>query len=371
MGTRSADDPALGELMKRVILQITILTAFAAFPGGTASAGWGDYKHDYLEPEEREDRFQLYGHFTGVWDVEENAKGDSSGTEWRNSFGDRSRGALWIAGSSSPGIGYLAEGLFNLSDESFSALQVRGDYSLFPRALTLRFGRFYFPFGIEMRSAPARVNRFVSRPKSRTRISIGAGIYGDILKENINYFLAVADHYAGALADSLEGESVYEDDGEADDGKAWGGRLAFSPRLGLELGFSYAWERHGADPRREATVIGGDFSLSDGPLHLQAEGSRLRRDGLEGEAISTLFYGRLAYRLIEDSERFEAIDIHAGAEVEDPGGDSAHGRLTAYSGGFAIAPGRGLSLRTEYLARREQRAERRNDSFLTEILLFW
>ncbi len=356
--------------MNRSALQMTAL--FLCFSAASISAEWGDFKHDYLLPEEREGRFHIFGHFSGSWDVEERDDGDSTGIEWRNSFGDRSHGALWLAGSPSTRISYFAEGIYELDEGAFRANQVRSDFRVFPRALSFRFGRFYFPFGIEMRGASSRVNRFSSRPTNRTRTATGIGVYGDLLLENLNYFLAVANRYPGAIADSLNGLDLSSEGGDENAHKAWGGRLALSPRQGVELGFSYAWEKHGEGHSREATLIGGDFSFDDGPLHVQVEGSRLRRDGSEGEIVSTLFHGRLGFRIIEDSDHFEGIDLLAGADLDDPGGKGIDDRLTSYVGGLAVAPGMGLKFRLEYQARREPgRAERRNDRWFTEILLAW
>lgn len=335
-------------------------------------AEWGDFKHDYLRPEEREGRLGIFGHFNGAWDVEERDRSDSTGVEWRNSFGDRSRGVVWLAGSPSPGLNYFAEGIYDFGEETFRAGQVRGDLSVLARSLSLRFGRFYFPFGVEMRGAPARVNRFISRPVNYTRTSVGIGIYGDLFKENINYFLAVGNRYPGAIADSLNGRENSGEGRDEDNNKAWGGRIALSPRMGTELGFSFAWEKQDAGEPREATLLGGDFSFDEGPLHVETAASRLRRDGPAGEIVSTLFYGRIGYAIVEDSEHFEGIDLLVGAELEDPGMKGIDDRLTTYTGGLAVAPRRGLKFRSEYRARREQgEAERRNDSWLNEILLFW
>ena len=358
------------------LLIVLVLAACAGVPAVARAATmvtWGDYRHDYLLPEERRDRVRFFGYLTGNWVFEElPSKEDPGSTSWENSLGEGSVASLWLAGSPSRRVEYFAEGLYFYAGEEFEAGQVRGDVGVYPRALSLRFGRFWFPFGIEMRGAPSNVNRFVTRPPNLSQIVTGIGVYGDVLDESINYFLAVSNDYPVWGEGGYPDTSREEPEETEESSKAIGGRVALSPQIGIELGFSYARQEVDKRTGSTGTVLGGDFSIDGGPLHLQAEGSRMKRTQPGAPASeSSLFYARFAYRLIEDSEKFESVEVLLGAELVDPDREVNSDRETTFLGGFAVAPTEGFRARAEYQFRKEQTNERDNDLFVLDFLLFW
>ncbi len=362
--------------MMRSCLFGTVITLTLLLPAHARPAGFGDYKHDFLLAEETSDRVRFFGAITGSFDVESlaDAAGDSAATSWKNSFGNRSTGTVWVAGSPSPRVQYFVEGIYHLQSGEFESGQIRGDYSIVDRALAFRFGQFHFPFGIEMRGAPTRINRFLSRPGSKSEIVSAIGIYGDLFDQNLNYFAAAANESPGSPTEAASVEkraNLNETGVDSNNSKAVGGRIGYSPRAGLEIGGSLAWDRFDDSGDQVSILLGGDFSLNDGPLHLQAEGTRRRVDVVTGEQFSTSFYGRIAYKIVEDSEHFDYIDILAGVELIDPDSDSPNDRVTTFSGGLAISPANGVVLRGEYQARREQTNDIDDDRVLLEGLLFW
>ncbi len=354
-------------------MPLVALALLVALP--CAAGQFGDFRHDYLRPDQRDERIEFYGSLSLDYQMAEEEEAGSR--EWKHRFGDRSRATLWIAGVPfAPGtaFSYFAEGSFDGGEEKLVAGQIRGDIALHS-SLRIRAGHFWFPSGIEMRAAPDRVNRFLSRPPAWTRLGNGAAVMGDLFDERIQYFFAFQDDFAGALADSLDG-IVDSLQGEATE-PAVGGRVAFSPRAGLEVGGSVAWEERDGG-RESARILGADFSIHDGPLHVQAEAMRLVRvrysplaEPLAPEVTATIFYGRIAYRIIEDTARFDHVEVMLGASVTDPDADQSDDRTTTFSGALAVAPWYGVSFRVEYQAVREQTNEVGNDRVLAGLLLFW
>lgn len=352
-----------------------MLSAILLAPVPCEAGQYGDYRHDYLRPDQRDERFEYYGSLSLDYLTAEEEADDAS--SWKHHLGDRSRATLWIAGAPfAPrgALSYFAEGTFDAGEEKFVAGQIRGDLELHS-SFRIRGGHFWFPSGIEMRSAPDRVNRFLSRPPAWSSLGNGAGLLGDLFDERFQYFVAFQDDFAAAFADSLDGivDSLQMEATEP----AVGGRVAFSPRPGLELGGSMAWEERDGG-RGSARVLGADFSIDDGPLHVQAEATRLVRDHysplaepLQPDVTATVFYGRIAYRVIEDTPHFDHVEAMFGASVSDPNADQSDDRTTTFSGALAVAPYYGVSFRIEYQAVREQTNEVGNDLFLAGLLLFW
>ncbi|NNE09445.1 MAG: hypothetical protein HKN20_12865 [Gemmatimonadetes bacterium] len=344
-------------------------------PPPSAAGQFGDFRHDYLRPDQRDGRLEYHGSLALDYQAAEEEKADSR--EWKHRFGDRSRATLWVAGAPfapSKALVYFAEGSFDGGEEKLDAGQIRGDF-VPGSSLGFRAGRFWFPSGIEMRSAPDRANRFLSRPPAWSRLGNGAAVLGDLFDERFQYFFAFQDDFAGAIADSLDG-IVDSLRGEASE-PAFGGRVGFSPRAGLEVGGSIAWEERDGG-RGSARILGADFSIDDGPLHVQAEATRLVRDRfspldepLAPDVTATIFYGRIAYRIIEDTARFDHVEAMFGASVTDPDADQSDDRTTTFSGALAVAPWYGVSVRVEYQAVREQTNEVGNDRLLAGLLLFW
>ncbi|MFH1279655.1 MAG: hypothetical protein ABIK65_14905 [Candidatus Eisenbacteria bacterium] len=330
-------------------------------PGlAAASPSWGDYRHEYLLPEQRDSLFRLYG-FAGVSFAAEEAFPGDGGSGWSSGVPDRSASGLWVAGSAGERIGYFAEGAYYYEANRLEAGPARIDIRLHGEGLHLRGGRFHFPFGLEPRSAPPRINHFIERPRIRSAPKAGVGAYGEIFEGVLNWYGGVTEGFPAEWADSVTGRRP-----GARDGEAWGGRLGLSPGPGLELGFSYAEEEGGGF----GTILrGADFSVRNGPLLLQAEWARLRRwDGGAGEKADVA-YGRLGHRIVEYSERFEAIEVLLGVDYLDPDREVSGDRIVEYLGGISVAPRSSVIFKGIYRVRYVEGA--RSNRALVEFLIFW
>lgn len=334
-----------------------------AFLPATAGAShpWGDYRHDDLLPEEKESLLRIGGFFGMIYAAEEALQG-SGETGWSGRIPDRAASGLWIAGSTGERIEYFAEGAYHYETERLESGPARVDLRLVGDMGFLRGGRFHFPFGLEPRGSSPRVNHFIERPRIRSSPKGGAAVYGELFKGVLNWHGAVTEGFPAALADSITGPSP-----DSREGTARGGRFGLSPSPGLEIGFSYAEEGGG----EVGTILrGGDFSVRNGPLLLQAEWARLRRwDGSGGERTADAAYGRLGHRIIEFSERFEAVEILLGVEYLDPDREVSGDRTLEYAGGISLTPRSWLVIKGIYQVRDAEGA--RSDRGLAEFLLFW
>jgi hypothetical protein len=320
-----------------------------------ASGVWS-YRHEVLLPEEQNARLRIYG-FAGASGVLEK-KPEGEGSGWRASLTERAASGVWATGTLVDRFTYFAEGLAFYDPGKLALGQARADLHILPRALSLRAGRFLFPFGIEARGAPHRVNRFVLRPLLRSGPNQGVALFGDLGGGAVNVAGGISEGFPAALADTLLGAV------DGTNREAVGGRVGLSPMPGVEIGGSYAEE----DGDARAQLLGIDFSVSGGPLFLATEWGRLRRDGEEETAID-LAYGRLAYRIVEYSDHFDAIEILGGADLVDPRENPSGERRIDYLGGILVSPRSWIVLKAEY--RSVDREGDRSGRILAEALLVW
>ncbi|MFH1679388.1 MAG: hypothetical protein ABIH26_01945 [Candidatus Eisenbacteria bacterium] len=323
----------------------------------------GDFRHDYLLPDERESFFHLYGFAGGSWVFGESD--GPEGSDWKADITERAASGVWAAGALFGRLGYFAEGTYVYDAKELALGQARADLRLIGRALSVRGGRFLFPFGIEARSAPHRVNPFILRPLLRSAPAQGAAVLGELGGGVLNCAAAVSGGFPASLADTLFGAASGRNE------QAAGGRVGLSPKPGIEIGGSFVEE----GGRARARLLGVDFSVEGGPLYLAAEWGRLRREG-EGEGegeggdrSADLAYARFAYRVIEYSDHFDAVEVLAGAELIDPDKERSGDRRVDYTGGILVSPRSWVVLKAEY--RTIDREGDRTGRVLAEALLIW
>jgi hypothetical protein len=328
----------------------------ASCPAGAAPSRIGDFRHDYLYPEERRSPVNLFGFFGASWAAAENGGGSEG---WTTGLTERAASGIWLAGSTPGRISYFAEAGFAYDAGEVYLGQARADLRVIRRYLSVRAGRFLFPFGVEARGAPHRVSRFILRPLPRSGPQQGVGVLGEVLGGRVNYSGSLANAFPSALADTLFGPSA----GGA--GEALGGRIGVSPGPGLEIGASYA-EQGGAS---SASIRGLDFSARQGPILLTAEWARLRRSGGSPGRSADLAYGRLSHRIVEFGEHLDAVEILLGAEYIDPDKSVSGDRELEYLGGVSVSPRAWATVKAEYHAR-DREGDRRS-RIVAEGLLLW
>ncbi len=343
---------------------IRLLSVLLLLPAALSAWQWGDYHHDYLLPEEREGPFQFYGFAGFGWEWAEEEK-DGGGVEWDGETWRGSSAGVWLTGSLAGRLRYFAEGFFLLENEKGELGPAYADGEIGNRALSLRGGRFHLPVGLEGRSAPLPVNPFVIRSWVRVPTATGIACYGDFLDESVNYYLALGKSFAGDFADSLLGPAAPA--GGEEDPLTYAGRIALSPREGLEFGFSRSADAESGGGG-SADLVGADLSLSDGPLLVRAEWVRLWREEGGAERRSDGVSGRIGYRIIEYSRRFDAATILLGIDYLDPSGDRSNDRLYNYIAGLSFAPRFWGVLKAEFQTTREESGGRL-DRVLVEFLL--
>jgi hypothetical protein len=339
-----------------VLRRALFLVFLVSCPAGAVPSRLGDFRHEYLNPEERRNPVNLYGFFGASWAAEEEGGGDEG---WTTGLTERAASGIWLAGSTLGRISYFAEAGFAYDEGEAYVGQARADLRVFRKHLSVRAGRFLFPFGVEARGAPHRVSRFILRPLLRSGPEQGAGVLGEFLGGRVNCFASFANAFPSALADTLFGPVA----GGADE--ALGGRIGVSPGPGLEIGASYA-EQGGAS---SATIRGFDFSAREGPILLTAEWARLRRSGESPERSADLAYGRLSHRIVEFGEHFDAVEVLLGAEYLDRDGRVSGDRRLEYLGGVSVSPREWGTVKAEYHVLDLEGARR--SRIVAEGLLFW
>lgn len=149
------------------------------------------------------------------------------------------------------------------------------DWGIVP-GLTLRIGKFYTPFGVEIRHYQAPVRKLVSRPLFPREIlfnewlEVGINAYGTLGPRplRVTYDVAITNGPKGITRADLQNR-------DTNSSKAYIGRVSVIPRLAkdvfLEVGGSFAYAKY--DPASLLVVrhFGADATLRVMGLELEAE----------------------------------------------------------------------------------------------------
>ncbi|HUF12154.1 MAG TPA: TonB-dependent receptor [Longimicrobiales bacterium] len=270
------------------------------------------------------------------------------------------------------------------------------DFIVHP-ALTLRAGAILAPLGRFNLSHDSPQNEFTDRPLVSTEIigtaltEVGAGALGRFdwgREARLTYELyAVNGFHDGVIQDSPDGTRIPAGKGNAEDDNsspAAVGRLAFSPRLGWELGLSAhhgAYNRFSIDgesvaPRNDVTLLALDAQATVAGVELSGEAVRATIDlpaGLRGlfadrqEGLyvqATYRFGRgwiatIPASFFEVGARYDGVDFDADIE----GDEVRRGTL-----GINFRPSEDVALKLNYVRGRER--DRFNNAAETAGVLF-
>lgn len=245
--------------------------------------------------------------------------------------------------------------------------------------LTLRLGRYYFPFGLErLYYAPNR-NTLVDRPAAFRQVYPGTyvdnGIFaGGKYVHHTNWALG----YDGAITQGLRGfdredlPTTLEDNNDA---PQVGGRVYFEPRPELSFGVSYTlgyWNDTGS---QRIEFFGADVSLEVGEVAVRAE---YVGGGVDGTEEFGSFFRQGWYVHVEREFEFHRPLLHALVPVFRMDWIDANNDVsdildvTRYAFGLATFFREDLQLKAEYSLNDERgRADIGNDGFLTQLVFDW
>ncbi|MDO8137217.1 MAG: hypothetical protein Q6354_06210 [Candidatus Brocadiales bacterium] len=162
-------------------------------------------------------------------------------------------------------------------ENSFEVEAEKGhfDWNVWGDRVSLRAGKFVYPFGIERLAYSAPFNKLVDRPSPSVRIlpgtysDVGLQFYGTLHPPHVHalkYELAVTnglDHY--------NEEGKQEDLQDNNSNKQLGGRLALAPLSWIEIGGSYLTGKYDRHNHHRLYLAGADLRLQRGGLELRGE----------------------------------------------------------------------------------------------------
>jgi phosphate-selective porin len=225
----------------------------------------------------------------------------------------------------------------------------------------LRIGKFYSPFGLEIRNYQAPVRRLVSRPLLADELlydewtEVGVNAYGTLGSKRLKlaYDVAVTNGPRSLAADGTQGRDNNSD-------KAVIGRVSLRPSMGeygfVEMGLSWARGRYDDDGRRAAHHAGVDGRVYVRGVDLVAEfvrrtgddqigpDGRIRARG-EGYYVQAGYYilrGRAGAYSVEPLVRYERSDL----PDHDPAAEEP--TLERWTGGLNYSPYQHFRFKAEY-----------------------
>jgi hypothetical protein len=244
--------------------------------------------------------------------------------------------------------------------------------------LTLRLGRYYFPFGLEKEYYSPSRNTLVDRPAPFRRVY--PGTYADqglFVEGRYLHHTTWAIGYEAAVTQGLRGidrDDTPETLEDNNDTPQVGGRIYFQPRPELTLGASYTVGYYDDADRRTLDFFGVDarFELFEVAVRAEYVGG-----SVEGGDEYADFFRQGWYLHIEKEIEIERRFLHAIVPVfrvdwidaNDDEPDFLD--VTRYSLGLATFFREDLQLKLEYSISNERGDDLSNNGFLSQIVFHW
>jgi len=246
------------------------------------------------------------------------------------------------------------------------------DWNLVDQYLSVRIGKFYSPFGIEIREYQAPVRKLVSRPQMTDALlfsewtDVGLNIYGQMMPGpvGVNYDLAVVNG-PGVLTDFTTppgstpslidiGENSRQNR-DNNSSKTVVGRIGVPVELGgnkIEIGGSYSGGRYsdtGAPEDLDFSLAGGDLQVQVAGLNLKAE-QVTRKVDLQGNMTVTQksYYILVSYRLNFMQDGLNYIEPVVRYDHLDPNDKVKDDENTQIAMGLGYSPYPHFVIRGEY-----------------------
>jgi hypothetical protein len=244
--------------------------------------------------------------------------------------------------------------------------------------LTLRIGRYYFPFGLEKEYYSPVRNLLVDRPAAFRQVY--PGTYADnglFVEGKYIHPLAWTLGYEAAVTQGLQGfdrEDLPRTLRDNNDSPQAGGRVYFKPRPELSVGVSYTLGIYDDDDREALDFFGvdGELKLLDFRMRAEYVGGRV-----EGTEEFGTFFRHGWYFHIEREFETRLRFLHAVVPVFRvdwmDANDSEKNFLdvTRYSFGVATFFLENLIFKLEFSLSDERGQAVSNNGFLTQLVFFW
>lgn len=290
-------------------------------------------------------------------------------TQWKTSFGDASHAVFWASGHPTDKVDFATEVYYLQGTNTLQLNQAVADWKAAGDQFGIRFGKFYFPFGIEARSRYATVNRLVSQPMLMGWTDNGVGIHGMMKASgdmSWSWDIAVTNGRAGV---GLASQTIDANNNN----KAVGGRVEVMPmgdKLNVGASAAYgAWDAAGAN---KYTLVGAHV-ISDNVEHLDLRGEfywQQLKDVTPGTDVKAMaFYGQGAYRY--PVQGWNYIEPVARFGWMDPNTDTDNDAFSQLAIGLNFSPVEHFVLKAEFDDNMEQGTTIDNNTFRFQGVYGW
>jgi hypothetical protein len=266
------------------------------------------------------------------------------------------------------------------------------DWSLHPEYLTLRVGKFYSPFGLEMREFHAPVRRLVSRPLMMSALlfnewtEAGVNAYGQIKSKPVGftYDIALVNGPGGDTIDSATGLPILIANSENarqnmdnNSNKDLIARVSVPAELGsglAEIGASWAGGRYSstnAPEKLDFSLMGVDAQFKMAGSDLRGEYVKRKADAPAGTTVdSKSYYVQASYRAFFNQEGLNYLEPVIRYDYLDPNEDIQDDETTRIVLGFNYSPYPHFVIRLEYQNNDEKPQLENNGFFLGAVVDF-
>lgn len=278
---------------------------------------------------------------------------DPTDTTWKTSFGDASEALFWVTGQPAEDVSFVTEVDYFQSSSTLTLNQANINWAVMGDQFGVRFGKFYFPFGIEARSRYSTTNRLISQPGAGPLgpglvgwADNGIGLHG-MMKMNDEMSWA----WDLAVTNGLAGTGLASQPIDANNNnKSVGGRVEVMP-MGdkLNVGGSAAFGAWDAAGENNYILAGGHLIADYIPM-LDVRGEfywQQLSDVTPGTDVTSMaFYGQAAYRYpIEGWNYIEPV-VRFG--WMDPNGDVDDDAFNQIAIGLGFSPVEHFVLKGEF-----------------------
>jgi hypothetical protein len=227
------------------------------------------------------------------------------------------------------------------------------DWNVWGDKVSLRVGKFVYPFGIERMAYSAPFNKLVDRPSPSLRIvpgiysDVGVQLYGTLQAPHVH-----ALKYEMAITNGLDGfgdEGKQEDLDDNNSNKQLGGRLALVPFSWMEVGGSYLTGKYDMDDDHRLYLAGVDLRLQRGGLEFRGEYITGRVEASQGDFFRHGYYLQTSYRHLVERNYLHYVEGVIRYDSVDPRNDSLDREdADRLAFGFNFSPHQHIDVKLEY-----------------------
>lgn len=340
--------------------------------GEPATDGF-DFDMDTIEIDTFKRKPELHGFLKLGWPIHGHNEDSFQGNA---NIYDQTALTLWFGIDLLRNIAFTTEMEFEDGFDELTFELLQFDWTILDNLLSLRLGRFIYPFGIERFAEDAPTNKLVTRPTPFVRII--PGTYSDngvTAYGMIPFIMNTRWKYEIALTTGLSGPTRRgeQESAENNDNKSIGGRLGLLVFQGLEIGASYTTGKYDDDDRLRMDFIGLDLAYKTGSFEFRSE---YIKSYVEGDAGTSSidrngYYAQVSYKYTPQVNYFGSMEWVARFDSVDPDDSVTDTADTdRLSLGVNFLPIEHLIIKLEYVIENEAK-ESEEKNILLQTIFRW